>query len=684
MSTNHVIGIEVTSDTSDAEAGLSRVAADMRRVTEQTQRTTAQMMSGGSRGMAQLTAGLDRTTSAIKRTGGAFRDQGSQMGQTLADLSRGQMSAETAAFSFADALGSMPFPAAAAAAIGLGAAFVLLRDRESDAEKSAKRAAEAHKELTGVMKDRQKAITDQHAAIGALMAAENRSEDAAKKLASARKELAKVNADSSSTERQRRDALIAVNRAEVESRAAARARIDTAQDAVKTSKAAADGVEKEIAVLRRRKQELEAQLAPGMQMRVGYEQSRKNVAELAQVTDTLTSKEHQAAGAHRQVAKDATAAAAATGNAKGQVAQLRGQMSALAAQELMLASKSAQIMGLGAAAASSAGQVSFLIAMMRNLQSASVAARGAAAAAASGAAGGKGTKSINSTGVDENRGRYFTPTIQEQVSSALTGFGRDDNLQDKQARAAGEAGAAGKSADAIRLAGEQAVLKRRQDENKQRQSVVQSGLRRVRSAIKQQLTARDKNYAALRKLPKTGKMTKAKQALLDKADKIKSALESLYGQEDGLVQEAADLAVEASELGFDAGALAAEVAAVNAVSPTAGDDAAAALARLTPGTGDDVAVQQGIEAKAKAELDAAIASGDQERIAAAANNLADIRDRITSLQQAAGATGGSTSTGNTGASVVVNQFFPAGLAADAPTVNQAAAATALRIALAGG
>ena len=212
------------------------------------------------------------------------------------------------------------------------------------------------------------------------------------------------------------------------------------------------------------------------------------------------------------------------------------------------------------------------------------------------------------------------------------------------------------------MRGDQAVLRRRISENKQRSQVVSRGLRNVRTAIRKALGARDKINVALRKSKKGSAAWKANQ---EKLENVRQRLADLYGQESALMREGADLVAEARELGFDAGQLASDIERADQGSSSAGD-LAMALAELTPGTEDDTAAAELQRQEAQREFDAAVGSGDSDRIITAAQRL----------RSGAGGSGGFTQ--------VVNQFFPAGLSADNPQLMQAAAGLQLRIAMIGG
>ena len=666
MATEQTLRVRVIGDTAQASASLRGFSRD-----------AEAMQSGFGRQASRFGVHSNEIKKHIKGIRRVARDSFGAFGGVAGSLGQ----AGLAGSELGVVLSAIPFGPVAGAALGLAAVIWKLHDSETAAEAQAKRLAAAHAAVGAAVQNQRAASVAQTQASVDILKAQKDQEDAVKKLAAARTHLDAVEKKHGTNSRAYRDALLKVREAQVAAAATTQRHADAMTAGLAASKKAASSVDGEITALQKRKRALEDAVLGAKTFGIDTEHLTNHQNRLAQVTDQLNSKLDAAAGKHRQAAAKARELAAAVGGATPRARELRDQLNLLAKQEIEKAKKVAALNAIGNAAQGAAGKV----ASLRNQLLLANAAKipGVNAAPADRRAGGHEAKERRSI-VDVNRPGL---SIADRAAADLTGGSLDDSLQDKGARASGEAAAAAGGAtnpDNIRLQGELAVTKRQITENKARQRIVSSALRRVRGQIAKKLGTRDRLFASLRRTHDK----KKREAIQKKIDDVRSVLSSLYDDERGLISEAASLAAEASELGFDANALVSEIASTPAVLPAgsvaAGPSAAdveAALAGTTPGTADDLTAAQHQLSDANAALAAAQAGGDAQAIIDAANKVTSLTQTVAGLSSngvtASAAPGGlpagTPSAGSPISGGVVLNVFPQGAAGDDPRALMAAA-----------
>ncbi len=740
--------IVIRGDSTDAQAALHDLASAAKSTETTVQGVGKRLDDVGTKSSSKVVTGVKKMGDAAETNGKRLKSFGKDAGSSIGGIGMQTLGAAAGSDALGSVLGTLPLGPVAGAAAALGAAVLLLGNRESFTERQARHLAEAHKnvkdtfeettatlnrlhDMTGevlatqneeadttaaLSKARREAVqilngvskgstkyaegarlvvaadrASQAAAVALeaarakqakalrddgrdslayrettvkVTAAEQKARDAKQALSRAHRDLSQMTKGDTKESRAYRDKLIEINQLETKQRETKKRLTDLSQESVKVMGDSLTVSKRKIASLKEEKSKLEAMLLPLALMGRTEEENAKVRSQLADVTSQLTQVERTQGAQNKKMIADAGALSGAMESATGKTSSLVGAIADLSGSKLDLSGPLSVLSALGGAAGGAAGQVFNLIGALARAATAPRPTAGGAGG------GGKNTKGLNSLKggslgiVGKNRGLYTRRTIEERVSDTLSGMERDDSLQDKQVRVGAEATARreGRSGESIALRGDQAVLRRRISENKQRSQVVSRGLRNVRTAIRKALGARDKINAALRKSKKGSAAWKANQ---EKLDNVRQRLADLYGQESALMREGADLVAEARELGFDAGQLASDIERADQGSSSAGD-LAMALAELTPGTEDDTAAAELQRQEAQREFDAAVGSGDSDRIITAAQRL----------RSGAGGSGGFTQ--------VVNQFFPAGLSADNPQLMQAAAGLQLRIAMIGG
>lgn len=211
----------------------------------------------------------------------------------------------------------------------------------------------------------------------------------------------------------------------------------------------------------------------------------------------------------------------------------------------------------------------------------------------------KTLQAIISRGIG-TRGAPLSPA--DAASGTISARHRDDSLQDKQARRAGETGARGAGVtnpDLIAAAGEKQVMETRRREVEQDTATVKKAMRQVGVQIERQKVHRKKMYAALRKAHTRAEQDRFIAAIA--ADN--QAIRDLWDEYHGLMRQFADLQAEAKELNFDIGELSAEIAAMPTAAPSdtsSGSDAGATSAddqaRIDQATGRAETAERGAAA----------------------------------------------------------------------------------------
>lgn len=590
---------------------------------------------------------FDRATTRYSK--GIFKN----LANSIGDVSSSLLPAAGNIGIFGAALSALPFGPVAGAALGLGAALILLRDNTSAAEVQARRLAAAQKAVGDAVDFAREAATDQQQRFVGLLTTEQKLSESTERVTHLRRSLAGILKATGTGSDQYRRTLLLLNEAELAASAAGRDHAKTRAGLLAESRKAAGAIPKEIASLRERKTELERSILAARTFGIGAAEMAKRQRELGQVTDQITAKLAGAAGRHREVGRTAKEMAdALSGSAAPGARELRRQLLLLSRQEVAKANKIDGINAVTAAAGNAAAQVGNLIQQIFTLNRTPVRAPSYSGGRGR-RSGGEGLASQElgaSRLIVANRPRG---TIEERVTARLAAGARDDTLQDNRARvdAEGAARAGGVTdPDAIRLRGERAVLARRQAEVRQRSGVVTKGLRDVRHGLSIRLRQRDVLYAKLRKVPaaKTKKNDAARKTLRDAIATKTADIDQLYGQEHGLMDEEADLAAEAAELGFDIQQVDVEISATptstsdvggggsagSAAGGASAGEAAVALADLTPGTADDIATREGLLAERQAQLEQAKARGDNDAIVQLASSILSLMDEIARLRGA--------------------------------------------------
>lgn len=744
--------VTVTGETSDAVQSFEELATAARKADGAVAGVGSSSQTA-AKGTNTFVHGLDKVTKKAQESESKLKKAGRSYGSSIGSIGGEALASAGNMGMLGAAVSALPLGPVAGTAAALGAAFLLLRDRESAAEKMARRHAEARERVKAAMEGNMTAANRLHDIEGELLqaqldqkdsgreiaaarrklaeiekgaaqgsntyavaarevvkadqantasavalqrarssqakalkdsgsnslayreasvrvtAAEQRATETARELAAARRKMADVTKGGGKNTRAYKETLIELNQAEARNRDARQKQLSLGQEAITNSKQLTKGFKDEIQALKQRRQQLALVTSSWGAMGRSEKDLATDRKELAKIDRQIMQKERELAGQHTKTAGATRDVAGAMSSAKGEGKYLRDEITELAGTHLDLSKQAAMLGALAGAAAGAAAALSGVAGAM----AAASSAPGPSSRVPSGGGGGKRTNSVMTTNaralmaggrslIDRNRGRYTRRTTEERVRDDLTALGRNDSLQDKQARQSAEAAARGRgeTSEQIRLRGDQAVVERQRRENRQRQTVVRRGIRQVRAAIAKALRTRDRVNADLRKSKKGSAAWKKNQEALER---VRERLGDLYGQESGLISEAADLIAEANELGFDSAALRTEIerapASEQGSSP---GDLAAALAQLTPGTADDTAAAALQRSEAEAEFAAAQASGDRDRIISAAN-------RLTEVSRPGGGSGG----------LQVNQFFPQGMPLDSPQILQAAAVQQLRI-----
>lgn len=242
--------------------------------------------------------------------------------------------------------------------------------------------------------------------------------------------------------------------------------------------------------------------------------------------------------------------------------------------------------------------------------------------------------------------------------------------------------------DRLALIGDLAELKYRKSRLDGRRGVVLNAFNTVDRGIKKLERDRAAAVNARRGLPqKTAAQKKAFQKASDDIGRITAQIDVLYGQRAALRREGADIIAEADDLGYQ---ITGVTDAINrtpnadavAAEPYSAGEADLALAGLTTDQGDDLAALTGLQGTAERELQAALGSGDPTRIREAATALRGYRDAAATIVEAQRPAAAAAAP-SAGGPMVVQNIYPAGVAADDPRALMAAASWFLRSALVG-
>ena len=478
---------------------------------------------------------------------------------------------------FAGALSSVPFLGAAVGAAGLGIALLTMAKHTDPAVEAAKRLAAAQ---AGV----KKAVDASNAALDESVQAqvdaarvESTRKTVLQDLSDQRRRLSVWEKKFGQDSDQYRMALVGLREAEQRAREAAKGREETYAKILGSQVKSARAVDGEIQSLQNQRKELQKLLTPMAQQALGAEKTAKNQKELERVTAALNNRLGAAEGRHRANARAASDMAASISGADQKSKNLRDSLQKLAKQELNAAAIARFLSTIGGAAQNAFNAVTSLWGAVRNPPTPGGGGGGGGGKPKPGQ-GGKNQKGTHEFTLHGRRARpnplykYRKGlSFQETASAALMTFARDDSLQDKQAQISGETQAMATGAtnpDYIRKAGELAVERRRRDENKQRQGVVERQLKGVRAAIAGRKKVIDGLYAKLKKTRDKKKRAGILQDIREKRD----AIQDLYAQEAGLVAEGADLVAEANELGFNVGTLEGELQATPVLKKADGSD----------------------------------------------------------------------------------------------------------------
>lgn len=542
----------------------------------------------------------------------------------------------------AGALGASPVALAAGAVVGLAGAFYFLSRGESAAERHAHEVADGFRKSAQASRAAAAAIDAQKQALDAL---KGRNLD----VRQARLQLAQANQRVKDTEKgtsEHTQALIDQQRQELMLRDAVRQRGDAQKKAVETSLAGAKKADEDVKTAQAQRERAhrafakivtkDAFSAADYSKQVAT--AKKNL-EKAERQETAAAE--RARAKHLEVAATAHDMAGAIGGAGANAATTRKKLEALAAQEFNLSQFITAFQNLSGAARDAAGNINAAI---------SAAARAATAA----------PKNIGKLRVSFERPRRAGSTAAGILgpSRALAAAG-PRSADDATFRAEEAAKAGGDTnPEIIRLKGEKAANDFQIQENNQAQTDVANRLRAVRRKITTAKTERSKLISTRRTIPKRAYTTI--QYLSNQISKKNNEIDKLEGEEIALIREGADLIAEATRLGVKGSSLEGEINKTPAKAPAPDtptqNEVNAAIASTTPGLEDDVAAQQGIVSDAQAEFNAAVASGDPQRIIDAAGRLNSSKDTLKQLLDALNANTNAVN-GNTTATEAQTESF---------------------------
>lgn len=516
----------------------------------------------------------------------------------------------------------------AVAAVGAGAAFVVLRDRVGAAESAMNVMTEANKRAISASRAAEAAAMSQAESVDAARSASISEREAVLRLADAHKAVQAALKESGRGSIEYRRALLDEQRAEIELRTAKRERIKAGQEAVRQAQ---ESNRKSREAIKAAQDEVQATSKNTLANRLGVIQG-KDAARQAALNAAAQRRLGDAIGAstakHLENAKRASAAAAAMGSATPKAAALSRQLRILSQLEINRA-LAASIAAIGSAANSASAGVQHLIELVRASQS---TRRGGGGVGGGGGGGGGGTQSADArTRLPSNPSfALMRVPIGSPTDLSRVGSRGDRAANTARVRAERAARKGGASEDDIREAGDRAFIAARKSTIK----LLRTRINARRIALIAKLKKFDINARRKVKVPGP-KYPEKRQAAIDRRAAMKETERGIRDELETLAVDYADLAAEARDLGEDLKALdradEAEAAAAAAddqqarddaatAAPTAGDflDAAAAEAALTPGLDDDLAAAVALENQANADLDAARASGDPRRIADAA------------------------------------------------------------------
>jgi hypothetical protein len=499
-------------------------------------------------------------------------------------------------------LAAAPIPAllaaGAVAAIGAGVAYAFLHDDTSAATDALRDMEEESAKVTAAQRESALAVVAGREALRGLTTAQLSQEGATIALIEANRNLAAAQREYGRNSLEVRSAVLSQKQAEEALAAARRTTIRSGQEVIANVERRKKATEDETAAVKKAKVEAD-KWALGLRLGLvngkDLEAAKKAIAKASDLEAGASSK---SAARHRANATEARKAAAALkGDTTPAVQDLRRKLIELAGTELDMSNAIAAMNNLSAAAGGAAGAVQHVYNLLRNPPVAS---------------------NFRVPGIsrsNEVRGPNFM--LRAATAGSPTDLARTSAAGSVAANAA------------RRAQGERGYMNSRL----QTINALLAKIETRRRALVSRVANLTKKRAGI-KVPSPGK--KGRKEAVEGRAKVTQAIEDARDELETLFHDDADLRDEAAQLGSDLGALdrSDEAAAAEAAADARRSalDAASAEAALTPGIDDDLAAAAAVEAAAESDLNAARASGDNARIAAAASALLQARQNIEQLK----------------------------------------------------